>query len=224
MDSYGGAKSDPLSLHKFVFGSNNPVNRNDPSGHDDQEGASNVAPRLKWPASTGSEKLSVAEYEQDGDGVHIEIGALTSTSSKMYKWVQKVTLNFNYTEDIGGGAAHDVIPANTQFYDGDSIGRYPQYYGAAGSHVNWKAADGKTYNYVFEDRPQDPPDLISEQPVISFNAVLYFVSVNSDSDMNPTPIFRINYGYNIYPGIGENDDVVKTSYPTISSAQADQVF
>jgi len=32
MDSYDGSKSDPLSLHKYLFTSSDPVNRMDPSG------------------------------------------------------------------------------------------------------------------------------------------------------------------------------------------------
>jgi len=35
MDIYQGNNEDPLSLHKYPYGSDNPVNRIDPSGHDD---------------------------------------------------------------------------------------------------------------------------------------------------------------------------------------------
>jgi hypothetical protein len=33
MDSYEGDQEDPLSLHKYTFGENNPVNNTDPSGN-----------------------------------------------------------------------------------------------------------------------------------------------------------------------------------------------
>jgi hypothetical protein len=32
MDSYAGNNEDPLSLHKYVYGADNPVNMVDPSG------------------------------------------------------------------------------------------------------------------------------------------------------------------------------------------------
>lgn len=35
MDSYAGNNEDPLSLHKYLYSSDNPVSRVDPSGHDD---------------------------------------------------------------------------------------------------------------------------------------------------------------------------------------------
>ena len=34
MDTYAGDNGDPLSLHKYLYGGDNPVNRIDPSGHD----------------------------------------------------------------------------------------------------------------------------------------------------------------------------------------------
>ena len=34
MDSYEGSQSDPLSLHKYLYAHNNPINGIDPSGHD----------------------------------------------------------------------------------------------------------------------------------------------------------------------------------------------
>jgi RHS repeat-associated protein len=35
MDSFEGQRGEPLSLHKYLYGSADPVNRKDPSGHDD---------------------------------------------------------------------------------------------------------------------------------------------------------------------------------------------
>jgi hypothetical protein len=35
MDTYEGDNEDPLSLHKYLYGADNPVNEIDPSGHDD---------------------------------------------------------------------------------------------------------------------------------------------------------------------------------------------
>jgi hypothetical protein len=35
MDSYEGNPNDPLSLHKYLYASGNPVGRIDPSGNDD---------------------------------------------------------------------------------------------------------------------------------------------------------------------------------------------
>jgi RHS repeat-associated protein len=35
MDSYEGDNEDPLSLHKYLYGADNPVDGSDPSGHDD---------------------------------------------------------------------------------------------------------------------------------------------------------------------------------------------
>ena len=35
MDSYAGDNQDPVSLHKYLYGADNPVNGIDPSGHDD---------------------------------------------------------------------------------------------------------------------------------------------------------------------------------------------
>src|SRR3984957_3950575 len=34
-DTYEGDQKDPLSLHKYLYGADNPINRIDPSGHDD---------------------------------------------------------------------------------------------------------------------------------------------------------------------------------------------
>ena len=50
MDSYEGNQYDPLSIHKYIFTKNNPINGIDPLGHDDMEGAGNVACRVLWPA------------------------------------------------------------------------------------------------------------------------------------------------------------------------------
>lgn len=35
LDTFEGNQEDPLSLHKYVYGADNPVNRIDPSGHED---------------------------------------------------------------------------------------------------------------------------------------------------------------------------------------------
>ena len=35
MDTYAGNNENPLSLHKYLYGADDPVNRIDPSGHDD---------------------------------------------------------------------------------------------------------------------------------------------------------------------------------------------
>src|SRR5204863_6740037 len=37
MDSFEGGQSDPLSLHKYLYGADNPVNSIDPSGHETLE-------------------------------------------------------------------------------------------------------------------------------------------------------------------------------------------
>jgi RHS repeat-associated protein len=37
MDTYDGSSEDPLSLHKYLYGADNPVNIVDPSGHDGEE-------------------------------------------------------------------------------------------------------------------------------------------------------------------------------------------
>src|SRR5208337_2481244 len=34
MDTYEGDQEEPLSLHKYLYGADNPVNNIDPSGHD----------------------------------------------------------------------------------------------------------------------------------------------------------------------------------------------
>src|SRR5438094_6823735 len=37
MDTFEGAQTDPLSLHKYLYGADNPVNSIDPSGHETLE-------------------------------------------------------------------------------------------------------------------------------------------------------------------------------------------
>lgn len=48
---YEGNNEDPLSLHKYTFGSNDPTNRIDPSGNDDIEGELAEEPDVLWPSS-----------------------------------------------------------------------------------------------------------------------------------------------------------------------------
>jgi RHS repeat-associated protein len=49
MDDYEGDQEDPLSLHKYVFASNNPENKSDPSGND----VADSEPGVLWPGSSG---------------------------------------------------------------------------------------------------------------------------------------------------------------------------
>jgi len=46
MDMYEGQTDDPLSLHKYAYGSNNPINENDPTGNDD--GGIDTEPEVLW--------------------------------------------------------------------------------------------------------------------------------------------------------------------------------
>ena len=51
MDKFEGDKFDLLSLQKYVFTKDNPINGTDPSGHDD--GGMSSGPRVLWPGPTG---------------------------------------------------------------------------------------------------------------------------------------------------------------------------
>ncbi|HVU83752.1 MAG TPA: RHS repeat-associated core domain-containing protein, partial [Puia sp.] len=48
MDSFEGAQDDPSSLHKYIFGSDNPEDKIDPLGTDDMFSVSASEPKLFW--------------------------------------------------------------------------------------------------------------------------------------------------------------------------------
>ena len=50
MDTYEGDQKNPLGLHKYLFGSNNPINRMDPSGNDDIVSNALNTVLVLWPA------------------------------------------------------------------------------------------------------------------------------------------------------------------------------
>ncbi len=51
MDSYAGDQYDPLTIHKYSFTSNNPINDVDPSGNDgDSLDIASDLPKITWPA------------------------------------------------------------------------------------------------------------------------------------------------------------------------------
>ncbi|HEV2318424.1 MAG TPA: RHS repeat-associated core domain-containing protein, partial [Verrucomicrobiae bacterium] len=74
MDSYDGDDEDPLSLHKYLYGADNPVNMRDPSGHDygafDINLASILTPLVLPTVPT---ELSDALLSEPGLGVYTPI-------------------------------------------------------------------------------------------------------------------------------------------------------
>ncbi len=62
MDTFEGDPNDPLTLHKYSFGSNNPENMIDPSGNEGEEGNPTINVQLpKWPANEVSNVMNAVE-------------------------------------------------------------------------------------------------------------------------------------------------------------------
>ncbi len=104
MDTYDGNKKNPSSLQKYIFASNNPGNRNDPSGQDD--GGISAEPHVFWSnlARDIYNRIFLTvrfyyEYENLSEnlgGVKINVEAATKNRTphyNAYRWVQYVTTN-----------------------------------------------------------------------------------------------------------------------------------
>ena len=66
MDTYRGANQDPLSLHKYVYNLDNPVNLIDPSGHDGEDLIGSFGPSGSFPISLRPQKVVLDAFFTHG--------------------------------------------------------------------------------------------------------------------------------------------------------------
>jgi RHS repeat-associated protein len=114
MDSYAGNQEDPLSIHKYLYGADNPVDGSDPSGHDDigdVMGAMDI--------SAGLDGLNMAVTTQFGAKT---VSSLMPRTLYVRSFAPWKTFGGSFSGDdrtfttahAPGGAAHSVAGATSR--------------------------------------------------------------------------------------------------------------
>ncbi len=201
MDTNEGAQENPLSLHKYVYDSNDPVDRIDPTGNDDMMSLTASEPKVLWPNSLQFSAIRVDQlvykgiyisndselHHEQTAGLQIILGALTKNRSNpnvtfknpIYNWVQYVNASYSIPGEPSGW--HLDVPPKSSI---------PYYYQNA-TEANNAQKLFPSYDEVFFDMPR----AVLTTKHTTFEADLSFVATDSLNDLNFQPMVSFRYGF-----------------------------
>ena len=211
MDTFAGNNENPLSLHRYMYVQDDPIDHRDPSGNQMDELAANLGESEGLAAlphytvqyagiSSGAGQVSVkiigtcrtllgTPCDYVSDGMEMLMGANVHGKQVYpeYRWTQFVKLSFTHNDN-------PHMPNNTWFRDPWWYAAHgiPYYYDDSEEDTYRKLGSKFGYYSIFVDRPEDKNDGDG-----TFEAKTFFNGVTSPGGNIYVPLVEIDWGYQV---------------------------